>query len=316
MLEYINYQLGLEAKIEKWTEAAKLPVYLRSGRKYFILSMMDISCLLIVCDSESFDLNAFDKHKAKLSEYYSGNIVLSFDRLTSYRRKALIERKISFIVPNSQIYLPFLGIALRERMPADAPFVDKFSPAMQMVFLLLLYEKASMTKTEIADRLSISKMTVSRCANELVSLGLVTVRKEGRSDHVSLSLTGKALYEAALQYIIDPVQKRVYVKSCAAVKRLPLAGMSALAERTMLNPPDVVCRTVYKRDFADLEDVEIVDAAWTSESYTELELWKYDPKPLMTDGRIDVVSLAASLKGSKDERVEQAIEDLMEDYEW
>ena len=149
-----------------------------------------------------------------------------------------------------------------------------------------------------------------------MSLGIVTVRKEGRSDHVSTSLTGKALYEAALPYILNPVQKRVYVKSCEAVERLPLAGISALAERTMLNPPDVVCRTVYKRDFADLEAVEIVDAAWTSESYTELELWKYDPKPLMTDGRIDVVSLAASLKGSKDERVEQAIEDLMEGYEW
>ena len=115
MLDYLNETLGLNAEISPWAEAERLPLYLRNGRKYSRLCIGDTECLLIEVDENSFNLSAFRKQMAKLLAQQD-NIVLCFQHLDSRQRKALIEAQLPFIVPDSQIYLPFLGIVLQERM--------------------------------------------------------------------------------------------------------------------------------------------------------------------------------------------------------
>ena len=45
----------------------------------------------------------------------------------------------------------------------------------------------------------------------------------------------------------------------------------------------------------------------------EVELWKYDPQILGNNGAVDTLSLAMSLVSRTDERVEEALDDVMEE---
>lgn len=318
MLDYLNQTLGLNAKISPWTEADWFPLYLRSGKKYSLLHIGGMECVLIEADENNFSLPAFRKQMAKLPTEL-GHIVLCFKHLNSRQRKALIEAQMSFIVPNSQIYLPFLGIVLQERMKSVKPAPTKISPAAQLILLHFIYELTgwSARKVDLSKRLNLSAMNVTRAVQELEALELVTVERAGRSDHVSAIGNGKSLYQKALPYMIDPVQKRLYVHKRPEFAGLPLAGEYALATHSMLNEPRIECKAMSRKEYKGLEGIEEIDPAWSSSrDYIQLELWKYDPKPLVVYHGVDVISLTLSLQGSKDERVEQAVEEMMEGYRW
>jgi len=321
MLQYLKETLGITAEEAAWSEVEHLPLYLRNGRKYSVLSVEGAELLLIYMEAASFNLTAFQKQWKKLSEYWSGEPVLCFEKLTTYQRKALIEKRISFIVPGSQMYLPCLGVALQERAAAGRKAVSKLSPSAQALLLYLLYrsESAPLKKVELANRLGVSAMNITRAVQELVSLGLVETQKTGRSDRVLPAGSGAALCEKAKSYLIDPVQKRVFVKQTHELDALPLSGESALAERTMLNPPSVVCRAIDRRAYKQYQEsgLELVDPAWYSGAdYIELEIWKYDPGLLAESGMVDVVSLTASFANDQDERIEIAVGEMMEAHKW
>ena len=48
----------------------------------------------------------------------------------------------------------------------------------------------------------------------------------------------------------------------------------------------------------------------------ELELWDYDPGLFSNNGHVDLLSLYASLKEETDERVEQALEEVLRGEPW
>jgi hypothetical protein len=53
---------------------------------------------------------------------------------------------------------------------------------------------------------------------------------------------------------------------------------------------------------------------YTMDANTDVvvELWKYDPVLLSKDGMVDPLSLAMSFEGNEDERVQEAIEELLD----
>lgn len=318
MLDYLNQTLGLTATITPWLEEDNLPLYLRNGRKYSLLHIGGMECVLIEADEKNFSLPTFRKQLAKLPARPEF-VVLCFKRLESRQRKALIEAQIPFVVPGSQIYLPFLGIVLRERVRSIKTAPEKFSPAAQLILLHLIYKPTirSIRKVDLAKRLEISPMNITRAVRELEALGLVTVEKAGRSDYVSAENYGGSIYQKALPYMIDPVQKCIFVHNKIELASLPLAGESALAERSMLVSPAIICKAISRKEYKQFSGIEEIDPAWiNSPDYIRLELWKYDPKVLADSTGVDVISLSLSLQKNSDERIEQSVEEMMEGYKW
>lgn len=319
VLDYLNRTLGLTATVTPWVEADRFPLYLRNGKKYSLLHVAGMECVLIEADAKSFSLPAFQKQRKKLPAQPE-HIVLCFRRLESRQRKALIEAKIPFIVPESQVYLPFLGIVLQERMkPVEAP-PKKLSPSAQFVLLFLIRCSAftgHLRKVDLAKLLGLSAMDVTRAVQQLTALGLLTVKKAGRCDLVDSVYRGKALYEKALPYMIDPVQKRVYVRDRREFALLPPAGESALANRSLLSEPTTACRAISRKEYKQLPEIEELDPAWSSDgNYIQLELWKYAPETFADNLGVDAISLSLSLGGDHDERIEQAVEEMMEESVW
>lgn len=85
------------------------------------------------------------------------------------------------------------------------------------------------------------------------------------------------------------------------------AGLSALSEMSMLNPPTVETWGMVGGKIKGSAQ-KLID----SEKQSALQLWRYDPRRISQTGGVDVLSLAASLADDMDERVEQCIEEILE----
>jgi hypothetical protein len=98
---------------------------------------------------------------------------------------------------------------------------------------------------------------------------------------------------------------------------LALSGHSALSNRTMMNPPP---HPVYAMSLT-LFNARMKNEAWEilpdgSSDKIELQLWRYNPVLFSKENKIDKLSLYLSLKDNGDERIESALEELLEDFKW
>jgi len=113
-MDYIKEVLGVNSKIRKWDDSKSLPLYLQAKGEYYILTINSENLVLLKMENEKFDLKSFKNDIVIFKEQTSYDTVLWFDSITSYQRKVLIKNRISFVVPGSQLYLPKLGICLKE----------------------------------------------------------------------------------------------------------------------------------------------------------------------------------------------------------
>ena len=145
---------------------------------------------------------------------------------------------------------------------------------------------------------------------------LISQEMKGKEYYMTAQGSGLELYEKAKPFLINPVQRILTVENDRKYDALPLAGESALAGKTILNEPGIPVRAVWKSRIRD-EQLSEIDIRWEPYANTvRLELWKYDPCLFMQNGFVDPVSLALSCEDIVDERIEGAIEEYMEGYQW
>ncbi|MCD7763171.1 MAG: hypothetical protein LUI14_08215 [Lachnospiraceae bacterium] len=317
MIQYLQENLGISVKERAWDLEDRIPLYLKSGRNYSILQIESLDCLCIRITSDDFKISSYLKHLDKLSGYWNDNIILVFQELSSYQRKMLIQNRIAFIVPESQVYIPFLGMVFKERTASRRSIVDdKLSATAQLLLLLVIKNKISkIRQADITHFIPASPMTISRAVNELIQLNLMNEKINGRERILLVDSSMLDLYQKCKTYLKSPVSRIVYVKEDDVPEELPLAGEIALAEYSMLNPPKVNCYAMWKKDFNKLK-LDTVDPNWTREPYAEIQLWIYDPLLLANGRYISELPLALSFENETDERVEDAVETMMENYKW
>jgi len=319
MIDYLKEILGLKVKIEKWNIEKNLPIYLQNKREYYVLSICEEQNLIVKILSDEFSLPTFQKQIVQLKKYTDMQIILWLDNITSYQRKSLIKNQILFVIPDSQLYIPSMGICLKEHFQNKPLKVEKLTAMAQYIILYLIYNPQSISynQAELAARLNISAMNVSRGVQELSELGLVDTESQGRNKLVQPVSYGKDLYDLAAEYLQSPIQKKIYVAYEKAYDNFPIAGEEALARKTMLNPPKQKIRALDKKKMQIISEDAIIDPNWIiDEEYIEVELWKYNPDLFVKDGMVDVISLALSMKNVEDERVEEQIMEMLEDYKW
>ena len=94
----------------------------------------------------------------------------------------MIEEGIPFVIQNKQIYLPFIGIMLSEQTDRQIMPVRMISYLTQKLLLCGLYEKwVNMTVTDIAEKMHVTKMSISRCFDEIQYLGIDVLGMKGKS---------------------------------------------------------------------------------------------------------------------------------------
>ncbi len=267
---------------------------------------------------------AYAAHVAAIRQYVEAPVALVLPGVTSTTRARLVAGGVPFIVPGSQMFLPMLLVDLRERMsrpvaPSEAPL----GSVAQLVLLTHLQRQRldTISLAQAASVLGYSPMMLTKAKDELVAAGLCTVRPEGRTLRLAFVAQGRALWEQALPRLSSPVLRTHLMRVAAppadpaAVVWSVRAGISALSDVTELADDALVTWAASKATFAAARPTwEPVDLE--EDADVRVEVWRHAPEILATNGRVDALSLFLSLRDIADERVREALEDLVETVPW
>lgn len=319
--KYFEETLSLEISIIPSKEQGKLPFFLVDSYDFFEMSLLNNSCLLMVSrEDNELTPNTIQKHWEQVAKKWNAPCIYVSNTISSYNRKRLIQHHIPFVIPDNQIYIPDLGLDLREHFKQLRINKKFFSPATQLVILsVLLKEKSErLIPSELAAKLYYSPMTMTRVFNELEAAGIGKLINKGKERWWIFVDTKRDLWKQTNGMLRSPIRRRESMKLWPGGKtpEMPLSGISALAETTMINPPLV---PIYAMDTEDYRQTDIPKGLQLSpvdEADLELEIWNYNPKLLSEHGRVDPFSLYLSLRETKDERIEMALEELMEKIKW
>ena len=317
--DYVKEVLGDITGGQPWTDASKLPFFLQDLYLFHCIEILDKPCLLVICRNRSGETPAvIRKHCLAVTEHYANDIIYVVEAITSFNRKRLIEQKVSFIVPGNQLYLPMLGLDLREHFKDARNTKQKALSAVAQLLLIsyiLGRYNRSLSVKELARLLGYSAMTLTRAIKELAEKDLALAEIIGREKRLTFSISVKELWSKVLPDLQNPIKKSVWIAMAQRPLSFPIAGESALAESTIIAAPENRTMAIYAVEWPGLkkrmglEEREEQDIACI-----QLQLWRYNPA-LLTEGKtVDPLSLWLSLKDIKDERVDMALDQLMESF--
>ena len=166
-LQYLRETLGLPvAKLDGHLEIAnRLPVMLSNVYELQLLSIYGHPVLLVLDVGGDRSPKRIERDVTTYRQHVRDVIYVTAS-ITSYDRKRLIERRLAFIVPDNQVFMPELGLVLREYARRDhrGP-VEKMSPSAQAMLLVALRENEwarTWEPSAMAARLGYTPMTASR----------------------------------------------------------------------------------------------------------------------------------------------------------
>ena len=263
----------------------------------------------------------FLKHRDLVRRELGAELVLLLvDRASNAIRRQMMERKIGFLAPGAQIYVPEAFLDLRERANTFAiAHGENISPTTQMLLLALLQGQALEDRnlTELADALRVSIMSISRTLDELEALQLAKAHHVGRQRRLHMLLGGRELWIKVRDRLQSPLRKVRVVSTAHGDKIGPLAGESALARYTMLSEPRGETRALLGASWKHVEQaIQLRPATPFDDDRVAIQTWTYDPQVLAQNGVVDRLSLYLTIRNDPDERMAQAAEELLETYPW
>ncbi len=317
---YLNEVLTLQPKVNKWEGEKSLPLYLRELYAFYNTKLLDTETLLMLAKGEDEQTPAtLAKQMLKVREKWHHDLVFVNEAVSSLNRKRMIAQKIPFVIPGNQMYLPMLGVDLREHFKKIHTTRTRFSPSTQVMILDAIYHprEAAYTPTESAKQFGYSTMTMTRAFDEFEQAGLGDHTVRGKERCLRFAERGSDLWEVALPFLKSPVKKKFFVLGPIKKHGKVLSGLSALAEYSNLSEPET---TVFAVDLEEWQRVQKKEIQVATNSpgpeETGFELWSYSPTRFARNGFADRLSVYLSFKDSGDERVQSAIKESIKGMKW
>lgn len=308
-MEYLNNVLGIRVVYIDGSITA-VPNYIHARYRLQEVSLNGRKAVFAYPKTELDSVNAVKKHFEKIQKTVGASVILVPDHLTYRQKEYLLRDKIPFIVDGKQIYLPFMAVYLQERGDAEQRKTAVVLPSAQLLLLHYIYcGCGELMTSDAADALSFTPTSISRASRQLEGLNLVMTEKRGVQKVMYTDKTPRELFESAKDYFVNPVKRTVYVSKAEIHEKLPMSGYTALSEYSMMNPPAVGC---FAASSIAAWDKCASGKLQNSEAQCAVELWRYDPKKL-TDGEcVDKLSLALALRDDRDERIEEAVQEMLD----
>ncbi len=317
---YFRHALGITVAIAPWPGERHVPFFLQDRYRLFEIQLLGQPYLLMVDKDEREQPPAtIGKHIDQVQAKGDKPAIYVRERITAYNRKRLIEQKVPFVVPGNQMYLPMLGIDFREHFRKLRSAKRGLSPSTQAVLIYaMLRSTEGLSPTELADKLGYSVMTMSRSLDELEAAGLGRSSASGRQRCLHFGERKQDVWKKAQPLLRTPVKNRHTIQMLRdGTLPGPQAGLSALAHYSMLAEPQNVAVALSGEDWKSLQHTDVVTTAMPEEPNAMIvEVWSYDPMLFATNGWIDRLSLYLSLRDMKDERVQAALAQMMEETSW
>ena len=312
--KYLYDTLQYSIRLQPLMKKTGIPVYLADAYTFYDITIGDHDYLLIesvVQDEPSPAI--LKKHCMAVGNITGKTCIYSSTTMHAYTRIRCIQMNIPFIVPQKQLFLPMLGLDLREQYAKKRQPRTLLTPAAQLVCCMLAaMDQEQMSMKACAEQCGYSTMTISRAFDEVQQVFPGNVIKQGRERIILRPSDRHQFIQTLKPVLINPVKKRYYGTKYPPEHAFVKAGMTAAAHYTDLAEPDEPV-------------VAISTAAWKglSERYQSLiipvcepgsviiEVWQYSPEVCAQNGFVDRVSLWASLCDDSNERVQAARETLI-----
>jgi DNA-binding MarR family transcriptional regulator len=306
---YLNKSLGLRCHLEASDSdlGMSLPIYLRKSFNLQALLIEDCKCIIAepTIQLKCADLNGAVK---EIKQQLGSDVVLCLDAMDSVMRRALINARTAFIIPDKQVYLPFLYTVLNDRgMHSNTKTENEvLSPSAQMLILFHLQVKSlnNMSLREVASVLGYSAKTVSVILPELVDKELCDIENDGRQKRLRFATESrKELWQKSKPFLQTPVKRVAYTDELPNADMFRYSYDAAMSNYSFLAQPRQMTIAVSSGAVKQI-------SLHPTEGVYRVEVWKYDPTKLSLGEYVDMLSLILSYKGSDDERIAKEIEQL------
>lgn len=319
IVKYVREATGIPAEFKAATASrlSKLPLYLSHGYRFYELIFLNRSILLAISNEKTkVELSQLARDREQIIEILQQDVVLALPPIRSYERKRLFEKQIPFIVPGRQMFLPMLGIDFRESFPSPPVEVKTLSWVGQVLLLrhLLFDDIMRRPLGKVASSLAYSSMAISQAVDQLLALDLCRRIPEGRIKTVVFDDAGPVLWKKSVAYMRSPVLRRYSIKWLDPQKVFPLhANISALAQQTMIAPESKPVAALSDKMIRDLlAHGDMIACPFEEDAMMIMEGWAYRPEILANSPSVDPLSLFLSLREEKDERVQMALDQILE----
>ena len=309
-MEYLNQVLGIRVAY-KDDFPDSLPNYIDARYRVQRVTLDGKPAVFAYPTEELEAVSTVKKHLQRIAKTGDAPVILVPDHLTYRQKEYLLREHIPFIVEGKQIYLPFMAVYLQERGDGEMLDISHMLPSAQMLLLFYIYHGCGELLTSQASvELGLTATSISRASRQLQEMGLIQTEKRGIQKVICSDKTPEKLFSIARESMCSPVKKTIFVPKSEIKEILLMSGYSALSEYTMLNPP--LTETFAAGSVAAWRKTASGKLQSTDDQCA-VELWRYDPKKLSKGNCVDRLSLVLALSNDRDERTEEAVEEILTD---
>lgn len=252
----------------------------------------------------------------RLFDLFGLPVVFILKSAPSYERQRLIDKNVFFVMGEKFACLPTL--IANERIRKTKP-AKRLTPVAQYILLYHLQVETleGLSAREMTNKLPYSYESITLGITCLEDLQLCEkIVKDSRTKIIHFVAKGRDLWEKAQSGLINPVDKRIYCDGMDSSKQYCKCSINALAHYGRLNPDPFQMIMMSKKEFKSLEDANLLRNINEFDGNVMIEIWKYPVVSNCEQEWVDKLSLVLTLKKDDDARVENEIEQIINELEW
>ena len=316
MKEYIEAILHQNIQLIPYEEQHKLPLAYRNA---YHLNRMIINGqeALLAAPVEKIPLATLRKQYRQMVAYTGLLCVLYLKETNYYSRDAMLEEGIPFVWEGHQIYLPYIGALLEDQKRPALRNCNQISYLTQKLLLMALYEGwQRITVTKAAEKLGVSKMSITRCFDELEAMDIPYLMVRSRARSISADADKKVMWEKIKPILRNPIITTYALKEKPDIQ-LPIAGTMALAHYSMLDESN---RPTYAITKKNLSEIDLSAGRQTpAGELSGCTIHELGYQISFEDGSaVDPLTIVLGMGEEElsDPRVSMAIDEMLEEHVW
>ncbi len=310
---YFDTTLGVDVVIQPLKEerTKRLPFFVMSN--YTLFKTQLFGCELILAEAkEAVTADRLKKQLDIIQAAIQLPVIAILKPTEAYNRSRLIEKKVSFVIPGKQMYMPSLLVDLKEFGVSQEQQSELMQPAVQFLLLYHLEVESldGLNLKKIAEKLEYNAATITRAVKYLMVNNICKLA--GTKDKfLHFNFTKKELWDKTKTLMFNPIKKSSYFTGILNDMDLRKTDINALSQYSDLNP-SLIHFYAAKPGTIQLLKEKYPNKIGEMEGDVCIEEWKYNPAKLSQTEFVDRLSLYLCFRDNKDERIENALEQLIE----